>query len=90
MDGQTGYADGMGGIAGYGEMVSGMTGRETVHPAEPVRAEGRSNGEKGQKFGSRSRFFRHHLEGKGYSDRSLMGGKLGVYRISVPDSCVAY
>ena len=25
MDGQTGYADGMGGIAGYGEMVSGMT-----------------------------------------------------------------
>ena len=25
MDGQAGYADGMGGIAGYGEMVSGMT-----------------------------------------------------------------
>lgn len=25
MDGQTGYADGMGGIAGYGEMVNGMT-----------------------------------------------------------------
>ncbi len=25
MDGQTGYADGMGDIAGYGEMVSGMT-----------------------------------------------------------------
>ena len=25
MDGQVGYADGMGGIAGYGEMVSGMT-----------------------------------------------------------------
>ncbi len=25
MDGQTGYADGMSGIAGYGEMVSGMT-----------------------------------------------------------------
>ena len=25
MDGQTRYADGMGGIAGYGEMVNGMT-----------------------------------------------------------------
>lgn len=25
LDGQTGYADGMGGIAGYGEMISGMT-----------------------------------------------------------------
>ena len=37
MDGQTGYADGMGGIAGYGEMVSGMTledGRTIYFPTE--------------------------------------------------------
>lgn len=35
MDGQTGFADGMGGFAGYGEMISGMTlpdGRVIIFP----------------------------------------------------------